>query len=166
MKKTLTMLGVVATCLGLLAAPTMAAPSGNNGHGTPNAGEAFTTLDACGYFFGYQTSNNIKETTIAGAVYTIERGTWTGVWNNYNNPKVGSLGNVQGSYVETTTVDANGNTTGTESFNSNRGQIDQSFSYGPDVAGGYAVQVTATGDLAFLSSNTDGECYSGTFPRA
>jgi hypothetical protein len=121
-----------------------------------------TTLDACGYFYGLQSSS----TTKTGAT-TTTKGTWEGVWNNYVDTRVASLGTVQGAFSETTsTYGTNAqDTQGTESFTSNAGHIDQTFSFGPDVVGGYNVDVTATHDLSFLTSNTNGACYSGPFPR-
>jgi hypothetical protein len=126
-------------------------------HGTTSS----TTLDACGYFTGEQTPANSK----TDGATTTERGTWTGVSNNYVNTPVASLGKVQGAFVETSTTDSNGNVTGTESFTSNAGKIDQTFTYGPDVPGGFSVSVVATRDLSFLTSDTDGQCYTGPFPR-
>lgn len=121
-----------------------------------------TTLDACGYFVGTQTAN---KTTTVGSNHS-ENGTWTGVTNNYVNTPVASLGAVKGSYTETTTTNADGSvTSGTETFRSTAGQIDQTFSYGSGVVGGFSVSVTATGSLSFLTSNTDGACYTGPFPR-
>jgi hypothetical protein len=120
-----------------------------------------TTLDACGYFVGTQTANKTDQ---SGTLYG-ESGTWTGVSNNYVNTPVASLGAVQGSYTETTTTNSAGDTSGTETFQSNAGQIDQTFSYGPDVVGGFNVSVTATRDLSFLTSSTAGACYTGPFPR-
>lgn len=124
-----------------------------------------TTLDACGYFVGTQTPTKVTTHTANGVTYTTESGTWTGVDNNYNNGPVSSLGTVSGTYTETTSKNAAGDVTGTEHFESSSGTIDQTFSYGPDVTGGYSVTVTATGDLAFLTSSTAGECYAGAFPR-
>ena len=45
-------------------------------------------------------------------------------------------------------------TQGTESFTSNAGKIDQTFSYGPDVVGGFSGAVTVTRDLSFLTRAT------------
>jgi hypothetical protein len=120
-----------------------------------------TTLDACGYFIGTQTAAN---TDTDGAT-TTQRGTWTGVTNNYFLTPVASLGDVQGAFSETTTTNSSGDVTGTESFVSNAGKIYQTFAYGPDVVGGFNVAVTATRDLSFLTSSTAGQCYSGPFPR-
>lgn len=148
-----TLLGTVVTPIGVSMAS--AAPA----HGTTSS----TTLDACGYFIGNQT----PAMTQTDGTTTTQRGTWTGVWNNYVNTQVASLGNVHGAFSETTsTYGPNGqDTQGTEVFMSNAGQIFQTFSYGPDVAGGFSVVVTATRDLSFLTSNTNGDCYTGTFPR-
>ena len=129
----------------------------SNPHNTPSS----TTLDACGYFVGTQSA---AHSDTSGAT-TTEKGQWTGVSNNYVNTPVASLGNVHGAYEQTTATDANGNVTGSESFTSNAGKIDQTFTYGPDVPGGYSVTVTATRDLAFLTSDTNGNCYTGQFPR-
>jgi hypothetical protein len=123
---------------------------------------ASTTLDACGYFVGTQTAN-VTSTGTDGS--TTERGTWVGVDNNYVNTPVASLGMVHGSYAETTSTNEAGTTTGTEIFRSNAGQITQTFTYGTGVIGGFSVSVTATGDLSFLTSDTNGACYTGAFPR-
>lgn len=121
-----------------------------------------TTLDACGYFVGMQTAN-VTSTGTDGS--STEKGTWVGVDNNYVGSPVASLGTVQGSFVQTTTTDGAGTTTGTEIFRSNAGQITQTFTYGPTVPGGFVVSVTATRDLSFLTSDTNGQCYTGAFPR-
>jgi hypothetical protein len=121
-----------------------------------------TTLDACGYFVGTQTAN-VTSTGKDGS--TTEKGTWVGVDNNYGGTPVESLGAVHGSYTETTATDEAGTTTGTEIFRSNAGQITQMFAYGTGVIGGFIVSVTATGDLSFLTSDTNGQCYTGAFPR-
>src|SRR4051812_909583 len=100
-----------------------------------------TTLDACGFFVGTQTAN---KTDTRGAVRS-SNGTWTGVSNNYGNGPVASLGTVHGSYTESTTTNiANTITTGTETFHSNAGEINQTFSYGSGVPFGFSVSVTAT----------------------
>ena len=120
-----------------------------------------TTLDACGYFVGTQTAN---KTTTSGTTST-EKGTWTGVTNNYSLTPVASLGPVTGSYSQTTTTDTTTSvTSGTETFRSDAGQISQTFAYGGNTPGGFNVSVTATGSLSFLTSNTDGACYPGA-PR-
>jgi hypothetical protein len=121
---------------------------------------SLTTLDACGYFIGTQTSN---KSATSGSTYT-EKGTWTGVSNNYVNTPVASLGTVTGSYSETvTTTNATpGALSGTESFKSDAGQINQTFSFDGTT---WSVTVTATGSLSFLTSSTAGACYTGTFPR-
>ncbi|GEM_PF-2389192 len=146
----------------LVASPVFAAPAVNNGKVFSSSS---TTLDACGYFTGEQTTRSTTSRTEAGVTYTTERGTWTGVSNNYGGGPVSSLGSVQGSFTQTTSTDGNGNVTGVETFTSDAGKIDQTFTYGPDVAGGYSVVVTATRDLSFLTSSTDGHCYTGAFPR-
>jgi hypothetical protein len=127
----------------------------------PHSDQASTTLDACGYFIGTQTA---AHSATAGSS-TTEEGQWSGVLNNYSLTPVASLGDVHGAYRETTTTDANGNTTGIESFTSNAGKIEQTFTYGPGVVGGFNVTVTATRDLAFLTSDTNGGCYQGPVPR-
>ena len=122
-----------------------------------------TTLDACGYFVGTQTAN---KTTTSGSRRHSENGTWLGVSNNYGFGPVNSLGPVKGSYTESTSYDVTRDvTSGTEIFRSNAGQINQTFSYGSGVVGGFSVTVTATGSLSFLTSDTNGACYTGTFPR-
>lgn len=136
-----------------LAGAASAAPA----DGTPTS----TTLDACGYFVGVQTAANTK--TKNGV--TEQHGTWTGVSNNYVNTPVASLGDVHGAFREATWLDGNGDTVGTEDFTSNAGKIHQSFTYGPNVVGGFSVQVTATRSLSFLTSDTNGDCYMGPFPR-
>ncbi|MCU1490918.1 MAG: hypothetical protein JWM85_2323 [Acidimicrobiaceae bacterium] len=143
---------------GMLLVPSASA-SPDHGVASP------TTLDACGYFGGEQTpafSHTSGDTT-------VQAGTWVGVSNNYGGGPVASLGSVHGAFFETTTTygPKGEDTTGTEWFTSNAGQISQTFTYGPDVTGGYSVIVTATRDLSFLTSNTNvvGGCYSGTFPR-
>ncbi len=127
---------------------------------------SMTTLDACGYFVGTQTiSSDRMSVGSGGTVDEIQHGTWTGVDNNYVLTPVASLGTVQGAYTQITSTALNGDVTGTESFTSNAGQIEQSFTYGPTIPGGYEVTVTATRDLAFLTSSTAGLCYGGQFPR-
>lgn len=120
-----------------------------------------TTLDACGYFVGTQTP---RATTEKNDV-TTQHGTWTGVTNNYSDTPVASLGSVVGSFEERTETLPDGTVVGTETFHSGAGTIVQSFAIGPNVPGTYSVTVTATRDLAFLTSNTDGGCYTGPFPR-
>ena len=147
---------VLASGVALVPVAASASPA----HGTTST----TTLDACGYFLGDQTP---AFTHVDGAT-TTERGTWTGVTNDYSFTPVASLGTVQGAFAEVTTTyeGASGlDTVGTESFTSNAGQIDQTFTYGPDVVGGFSVTVTATRDLSFLTSSTNGACYTGQFPR-
>ena len=139
------------------AAP--ATPTQGIAHATPG----FTTLDACGYFYGWQT----PAFTLTDGATTTQAGTWYGVYNNYYDSFVSSLGNVHGSFTETVTATEGAlgiDYSGTETFTSNAGQIFQTFTYGPDVAGGYDVAVSATRALSFLTSNTNGACYTGTFP--
>ena len=118
-----------------------------------------TTLDACGYFIGTQTAN---KTTTVGSTYS-EKGTWSGVTNNYSYIPVASLGTVTGSYSMTVTTNLDTSINGVESFKSNAGTIDQIFAYSS--TSGWTVTVTATGSLAFLTSSTNGACYTGPFPR-
>src|SRR5207253_2466513 len=82
----------------------------------------------------------------ADGATTTQRGTWTGVTNNYVFTPVASLGKVQGAFEETTTdnFDGLGDTSGTETFTSSAGKIFQTFSYGPVVPAGFRVSVTAT----------------------
>jgi hypothetical protein len=76
---------------------------------------------------------------------------------------VASLGTVQGSFSETFTEDSIGNLSGTEMFQSNAGSISQSYAF--STITGWAVTVSATRDLSFLTSSTAGQCYTGQFPR-
>jgi hypothetical protein len=156
MKRTIAALAASAAMLGTTVGVAGAAGAST---GSPQQ----TTLDACGYFYGLQSSSTTKTDAT-----TTTKGTWVGVWNNYVDTRVASLGTVQGAFSETTSTytGATGlDTQGTESFTSNAGKIDQTFSYGPDIVGGFNVDVTATRDLSFLTSNTNGACYSGPFPR-
>lgn len=148
---------MILAALGLLATPSVVAQGGK---GTPTT----TTLDACGYFVGTETASNSRETVNAdGSTTVTERGTWIGVSNNYGNGPVASLGTVKGSYHKVVTENADGSLSGTESFNSGAGKIEQTFSFTPGV--GYTVSVSATRDLSFLTSDTAGSCYAGEFPR-
>jgi hypothetical protein len=121
-----------------------------------------TTLDACGYFTGVSTAN---KTTQSGTFYT-DKGTWTGVSNNYYDTPVASLGTVTGSYTDSGNLDPSTGaiTGGTEVFRSDAGSITQSYAFDP--ATGWHVSVAATGSLSFLTSSTNGACYMGTFPRS
>jgi hypothetical protein len=96
-----------------------------------------------------------------------ENGTWTGVSNNYDLGPVASLGSVKGSYSLSEDGSYAGGagtiTDGIEVFRSNAGTISQMFAYDPGT--GWHVSVTATGSLSFLTSDTDGHCYTGAFPR-
>jgi hypothetical protein len=123
---------------------------------------SMTTLDACGYFVGWQTANKTTESETSFA----EKGTWTGVSNNYYLTPVASLGTVTGSYTDSYDVDGvtGAVSNGSEIFRSDAGTITQSFSFDPST--GWHVSVTATGDLSFLTSDTDGACYTGAFPRS
>ncbi|MEO6858201.1 MAG: hypothetical protein ABI323_06395 [Solirubrobacteraceae bacterium] len=57
-------------------------------------------------------------------------GTWTGVENNSVFTPVASLGDVHGAFTEVTQTTADGTTSGTETFTSNAGKIDQAFTTG------------------------------------
>lgn len=130
-------------------------------NGTPGEKIAYsTTLDACGYFVGTSTAN---KTSVQGTLFS-DNGTWTGVSNNYGGGPVASLGAVHGSYTQSYNYDSATGfiTNGSEVFRSNAGTITQSFAFD---ATGWHVSVTATGDLSFLTSDTDGNCYTGPFPR-
>lgn len=122
-----------------------------------------TTLDACGYFTGIQTATNSRSgTNPDGTAYSSDEGTWIGVWNN-GGPLVASLGGqVNGQYRESSTGSYDAQTlSGTEKFESKWGTITQVYSY----TGTWTVSVVATGDLSFLTSDTNGNCYSGPYPR-
>ena len=144
--------------------PVFAASSNGNGTiraiGTPSS----TTLDACGYFVGTQVSTQTHIfTTPSGMTHDNQKGTWTGVENNYSYIPVKSLGLVSGTYTENTTT-SNGMVRGTEEFHSSEGNISQQFSFTTSFTS-FNVNVQATGKLAFLTSNTNGHCYSGPVPR-
>lgn len=157
--------GVAAMAAGLVLLVSAGTAAADPGNGFNKTGSS-TTLDACGYFVGTQTPSNDSTSTGNGVTSETQHGTWTGVENDYLFTPVTSLGDVHGAYSETTQTAADGTVTGTESFTGNAGKIDQTFAYGPNVPGGYTVTVTATRDLAFLTSSTDGNCYSGPFPRS
>lgn len=149
---------VAAIAAGTFAAAAAPALAVNDTHGQKVTVQ--TTLDACGYFIGTSTAN---KTTQAGDSYT-DKGTWSGVENNYYYTPVSSLGTVTGSYTDSYNEDSSGNiTNGSETFRSGDGTITQSYSY--NTVTGWDVSVTATGDLSFLTSNTNGDCYTGPFPR-
>jgi hypothetical protein len=153
--------GVSAIAL-LGAGATAASAHPVNTHGGTASS---TTLDACGYFVGVQTPTTTKVTTNSGGSTTsTEHGSWTGVSNNYVNTPVVSLGSVQGEYTETVTRNVDGSETGTENFVSSAGKIDQVFVIGANFSS-FAVSVTATKSLSFLTSDTNGGCYTGPFPR-
>jgi hypothetical protein len=158
-KKSVLAVAVILLALSAMAAPAFAAQNSREGIGESST----TTLDACGYFVGTETLGNIRTTTSGGVTTTLERGTWVGVSNNYGNGPVSSLGSVSGGYVKETKTYPDGSITGTEMLNSRAGKIDQVFSFNPTT--GWTVSVVATRDLAFLTSNTSGECYTGPFPR-
>ena len=157
-------LSLAVVIVALSIGPAFAANSDNNGH-KGGKDSSTTTLDACGYFGGTQTVSETKDYVVDGVTYHSEKGTWTGILNNYSNTPVASLGTVKGSYSETYTIDANGMLTGTENFNSGAGKIDQTFSYNSITYSDFSVSVEATRDLSFLTSDTNGHCYTGTFPR-
>ena len=125
-----------------------------------------TTLDACGYFVGTSTANKTTTQSVLGPVTSyMDKGTWTGVSNNYGLGPVTSLGPVNGSYTDAYSRDSSTGTitNGTETFRSDAGQINQAFAFDPVT--GWHVTVTATGSLSFLTSDTNGACYTGPFPR-
>jgi hypothetical protein len=146
--------------LSLLVSPALAAPGDKVPNDPPNA----TTLDACGFFVGIETPTQTKEYTEGGVTYRSEKGKWTGVTNNYGNGPVASLGDVKGTYRLETATGADGIIRGTESFHSSAGKIDQTFVLNFAV-GSFDVTVVATKELSFLTSDTDGQCYAGQFPR-
>jgi hypothetical protein len=123
-----------------------------------------TTLDACGYFYGYQTAGHADQDVREGVTFTKEHGTWTGVWNNFFNTPVASLGPVSGKYHDSHSVDAAGNISGVERFKSDAGNIDQVYAFTASTHT-WNVDVVATGSLSFLTTNTNGRCYKGPFPR-
>jgi hypothetical protein len=122
-----------------------------------------TTLDACGYFVGTQTATQTYKYTNDGVTYSAEYGIWRGVDNNYSHIPVLSVSPVIGSYFDVHSKDATGNVHGIERFRSAKGNIDQTYSFSPTT--GWSVGVVATNQLSFLTSNTNGHCYAGPFPR-
>lgn len=161
---------IVSIAAGLILSAAFIAPvfAASNGNGVDRTEgiPTLTTLDACGYFIGMQTSQQAHIFTNSNDIlHDNERGTWTGIDNNYYNTPIASLGRISGTYNESTSTSGNGVTSGSEEFQSSAGNISQIFTYGPGVPGGYEVSVHATGELAFLTSNTNGNCYSGQFPR-
>jgi hypothetical protein len=164
------MLGILSSAAMLTVLPLAAHAETGNGHNTLHGDSGYTTLDACGYFSAIQTASEGSTTTSNNGSMTVqEHGTWTGVLNDATGhvtvSPVVSLGKVQGAFSETQTTTSDGVTTGTESFTSNAGKVTQTYEYGNGVPGGFVVSVTGTRDLAFLTSNTNGACYTGTFPR-
>jgi hypothetical protein len=154
----ITALSVLGTtlALGAIAVPALAVNE------TPGQKiTVSTTLDACGYFVGTQTAN---KTNVSGTLNS-DNGTWTGVDNNYGNGPVASLGAVTGSYTDSYNYDSGTGaiTNGVETLRSDAGKITQSFAFDPST--GWHVSVTATGSLSFLTSDTNGNCYTGPFPR-
>jgi hypothetical protein len=107
----------------VVAAVAVAVPAYAVNNSPGQKSPSFTTLDACGYFYGYQTAN---KTSTSGTTYT-EKGTWTGVSNNYYYTPVASLGTVTGSYAESQDGSYSGGTgtitNGTEVLRSNAGTI-------------------------------------------
>jgi hypothetical protein len=156
--KRIIILAALAATAAVMAVPTFAVNASPGQKVTSS-----TTLDACGYFVGTQTAN---KTATSGSTYT-EKGTWTGVSNNYGGGSVTSLGPVQGSYSLSQDGSYAGGTgtitNGTEVFRSDAGMITQTYAYDPTT--GWHVSVTATGSLSFLTSDTNGNCYTGAFPR-
>jgi len=145
--------------LSLLVSPALANPGSKVPNDPPNS----TTLDACNYFVGVETPTQTKEYTHDGVTYRSEKGNWTGVSNNPGGP-VESLGPVSGTYRYEKVTAADGTITGTESFHSKAGKIDQVFAFD----GSWHVSVVATEELSFLTSDTNpanGGCYTGPFPR-
>lgn len=157
MKKVFTSILLVLAALILTVSATLAKPIVGQ--------TSSTTLDACGFFVGAATPTRVSEHTSRRGVTNIyDRGTFTGVDNNYGKGPVASLGPVTGSYVEKYVTDAAGNVSGVERFRSEAGTIDQTFAYNA-ATNTWSVSVTATGDLAFLTSDTDRHCYNDPFPR-
>jgi hypothetical protein len=142
---------------------TAFASNANDGNDTQNA-SSITTLDACGYFTGIQTPIQADQRVTNLVTYTKESGTWTGVTNNYVNTPVVSLGPVSGRYHDSHSKDAAGNIAGTERFRSAAGNIDQVYAYTASTHT-WRVSVVATDRLSFLTSDTNGQCYTGPFPR-
>lgn len=158
------MAGVVgALAPGMLA--TSAYASANNTHHVAYSDvNSNTTLDACGYFHGFQTASKAyQETNKSGTTHYNEKGSWNGVFNQDGSLVIKGLGAVDGTYSENFFVKSDGDVQGVEHFNSSAGIISQQFAY--SAASGWNVNVQATGALAFLTSNTNGNCYIGTYPR-
>jgi len=146
--------------LSLMVSPALAQRGDKIANDAPDS----TTLDACGYFVGVETPIQTKQYVADGVTYRSEMGTWTGVSNNYGGGPVASLGAVDGTYRLETATDANDIVTGSESFHSSVGKIDQTFVLN-FASNSYVVSVVATKELSFLTSDTDGACYGGPFPR-
>lgn len=153
-------LAIAAFALGTTA---FASNNTNDGPDFQNA-SSITTLDACGYFIGIQTPSEADQRVTNGVTYTIESGTWTGINNNYVNTPVASLGPVSGRFHDSHSKDAAGNVAGTERFTSAAGDIDQVYAYTASTHT-WNVSVVATDRLSFLTSDTNGHCYTGPFPR-
>ena len=160
MKRLIVLAALFVAAISIAVAP---ATADNNSPGEKL--KSSTTLDACGYFVGTTTANKTTESTSGDLTTFTDKGTFTGVSNNYGGGPVTSLGSVKGSYTQTYTrnIVTGAVSNGTETFRSDAGQIDQMFRFDP--ATGWHVSVTATGDLSFLTSSTDGACYTGSFPR-
>lgn len=157
MKKVLASMFLVLAALILTVLPTLAKPIVGQ--------TSSTTLDACGYFVGAATPTRVREqTSRRGVTYVYDRGTFTGADNHYGGGPVASLGPVSGSYLQKYITDAAGNVSGVETFTSGAGRIDQTFAYNASTST-WSVSVTATGALAFLTSDTNGHCYNGPIPR-
>src|SRR5947208_15542995 len=93
----ITVVSVLGTtlALGAIAVPAFAANL------TPGQKiSSSTTLDACGHCVDTQNANKTDQ---SGAPYS-EKGTWTGVSNNYGSALVASHGTLQGPYTDTATT--------------------------------------------------------------
>ena len=152
---------------GPFGSTAFASSTHDRGHNTPQRVSSSTTLDACGYFGGIQTPTESYTYTANGVTYHTEKGTWTGVSNiaGQTSP-VASLGSVKGSYTESYSEnDGTYLLQGSETFRSNAGKVHQVYSYNAETFSDFNVSVTATRDLSFLTSDTNGHCYTGTYPR-
>lgn len=157
--------GASTVLAGALAVPAFAASNNGAGGTVHGVGSTTTTtLDACGFFLGTQTQTQYHTFTKNGVLHDNERGTWTGV-TNVEGSKVASLGNVSGTYVENYTISKTGMLKGTEEFHSSVGNIAQQFSFNAATFSDFNVNVVATGELSFMTSNTNGHCYTGPSPR-
>jgi len=146
--------------VGMTVIPASAAVNSGNGTVFETGTATSTTLDACSAFSGTQTSSQSHSvTTPDGTLNYSERGTWTGLTQNWGATPLGGLPtNVSGTYtLEYRYTAASGSLTGTEEFQSSAGNIAQQYSYSAST--GWTVNVVATGSLSFLTSNTNGNCY-------